>query len=186
MHREPKPRARLDSGVFEIVNAGHELERALVDELPGLRAHALRLCRDPNQAGDLVHDCVERALRFADTYEPGSNPRAWLHQILFSVFVTARRRGVRERHALSMLETDPCAWTRPEPPAPSPRLGRRVDSAIEALPAPYRSVLRLVDLEERSYRDAASALGVPVGTIMSRLFRGRRLLAACLGRPQAA
>jgi RNA polymerase sigma-70 factor, ECF subfamily len=181
MDSEPRPRARMESGVFEIEDPETELRHALVSELPSLRAHALRLCRNPVQADDLVHDSVERALRFSRTYEPGTNPRAWLHQILFSVFITSRRRGARERHALLQLETDPCAWTRPDQPAHSPHLGKRVDSAIEALPPPYRSVLRLVDLEERSYRDAASALGVPVGTVMSRLFRGRRLLAACLG-----
>jgi RNA polymerase sigma-70 factor (ECF subfamily) len=104
-----------------------------------------------------------------------------VHQILFSVFVTRCRRGRRERNALDTLSSDPCAWTTPE------RLGGEMQAlsppvarALAAVPEPFRGVIELVDLQELSYKDAAAALGVPVGTVMSRLHRGRRLLAAAL------
>ena len=83
--------------------------------VPDLRIRALRLARDRATADDLVQDTIERALRFADQYERGTNLRAWMQQILFSVFVTRYRRSRRERDAVKRLTADPCAWTHPEP-----------------------------------------------------------------------
>jgi len=81
------------------------------------------------------------------------------------------------------LATDPCAWTNPDAPPMRHSLMRPVSRALDALPTQFSAVVRLVDLEERSYKDAASELAVPVGTVMSRLFRGRRLLAEALAEP---
>lgn len=162
------------------------LRMVLVDELPGLRAHALKLCRTRRKADDLVHDTVERALRFEHTYEPGTNARAWLHQILFSVFVTSCRRLRRERVALELLGQDPCAWTRPESEQPRVTLSAPLRRAMSRLPESYRAVLELVDVQDNSYKEAATMLDIPVGTVMSRLFRGRKQLAAALElAPQA-
>lgn len=162
----------------------NERPQALRDEmgvvLPGLYARALKLCLNKAEAQDLVQDTVERALRFESSYQPGTNLRAWMHQILFSVFVTRCRRTRRERKALDSLLRDPCEWTHQDGPPPMRALSRGVRGAIDALPDRFADVVRLVDLEERSYKDAADALRVPVGTVMSRLFRGRRLLAAAL------
>ena len=150
--------------------------------VPDLRARAIRLCRDGAAADDLVQDTIERALRFDHQYERGTNLRAWAFQILFSVFVTRWRRSRRERKAVSRLTGDPLAWTAPAPlgrPDEGPgSLTRSTRRSLDALPEGFRAVVVLVDLEERSYRDAAHALGVPVGTVMSRLHRGRKLLAA--------
>jgi len=157
------------------------LREQLLACLPGLRARALKLCYDPAEAEDLVQDTVERALRFERTYQPGTNLRAWVQQILFSVFVTRCRRRRRERRALDSLLTDPCAWTRGDDLPAMNALSRRVESAVAALPPQFAAVIRLVDIGEHSYKDAAERLGVPVGTVMSRLFRGRRLLAVALG-----
>jgi RNA polymerase sigma-70 factor (ECF subfamily) len=104
-----------------------------------------------------------------------------MHQVLFSVFVTRCRRTRRERRALESLTTDPCAWTRHDPAPAMASLSRRVEEAIAKLPAQFGAVVRLVDLDDHSYQDAADRLGVPVGTVMSRLFRGRRLLAVAIG-----
>ena len=153
----------------------------LPDVLPVLRARALKLCLNAAEASDLVQDTVERALRFESSYQPGTNLRAWLQQVLFSVFVTRCRRLRRERRALEALTSDPCAWTHPESGPAMQRLSPKVEGAIAELPEQFAAVVRLVDLDERSYKDAAEALGIPVGTVMSRLFRGRRLLAARLG-----
>ena len=151
--------------------------------LPLLRLRALKLCLDATEAGDLVQDTVERALRFESSYHAGTNLRAWMNQILFSVFVTRCRRRRRERRALDSLLFDPCSWARSDAPPPMRNLSPRVEGAIDALPAQFAAAVRLVDIGDRSYKDAARELGVPVGTVMSRLFRGRRLLAQALGDP---
>jgi RNA polymerase sigma-70 factor, ECF subfamily len=163
-----------------------ELRSKLPALLPGLNARALALCKRQSDASDLVQDTVLRALCFESGYERGSNLRGWLQQILFSVFITRCRRSTRERRALTSLTGDPCAWTQPEPPpAVRQSLTAPVSRALEALPNQFAAVVRLIDLEERSYKDAAVELGVPVGTVMSRLFRGRRLLAEALAEPIA-
>jgi RNA polymerase sigma-70 factor (ECF subfamily) len=160
--------------------SAHALEVDLVRLLPDLRVRALRLVGDAARADDLVQDTFERALRFADQYEHGTNLRAWAGQVLFSVFVTRYRRLRRERNALRLLAHDPCAWTMPEPMRADGRLALSVSTRtkLEALPSSFRDVVVLVDLEDHSYREAAETLGVPVGTVMSRLHRGRKLLAA--------
>ncbi|MCA9586796.1 MAG: sigma-70 family RNA polymerase sigma factor [Myxococcales bacterium] len=157
-----------------------ELHAALGALLPELRGRARRLARDPDVADDLAQDAVERAIRFAAQYERGTNLRAWVHQILFSVFITRYRRAKRDRNAVRALTSDPCAWTHPDG-APSPEvgvsLGKRARAELDALPPAFRQVIQLVDLGDCTYREAADELSVPMGTVMSRLHRGRRLLA---------
>jgi RNA polymerase sigma-70 factor (ECF subfamily) len=160
-----------------------ELRRKLPALLPGLNARALALCKRQSEASDLVQDTVLRALRFEAGYERDTNLRGWLQQILFSVFITRCRKSTRERRALEALANDPCAWTMPDAPSLRQSLTRPVTRALDALPSQFSAVVRLVDLEERSYKDAADELSVPVGTVMSRLFRGRRLLAEALAEP---
>jgi RNA polymerase sigma-70 factor (ECF subfamily) len=159
-----------------------ELRAGLVELWPEMRARALRLSRDPALADDLAQEAVERALRFAPQYERGTNLRAWALQILFSVFVTRWRRRRRERRALEKLASDPCAWTVPAsfgaPDAGRGAMLRSTRRQLAELPDGYRDVVVLVDLERWTYRDAARELGVPVGTVMSRLHRARKALAA--------
>ena len=165
------------------------LHAGLATLVPELRARAMRLCADRTLADDLVQDTIERALRFADQYERGTNLRAWAYQILFSVFITRYRRTRRERNALKVLASDPLAWTMPgayASPEASASLTPSTKEQLDALPKGFRAVLVLVDLEQRSYREAATELGVPVGTVMSRLHRGRKLLASKLVEKQAA
>jgi RNA polymerase sigma-70 factor, ECF subfamily len=151
----------------------------LVRLVPELRGRALRLCGNASTADDLAQDTIERALRFRAQYELGTNLRAWAYQILFSVFVTRYRRCRREKNALRDLGADPNAWTHPgDAPAPTDfGLTRTTRSKLDAMPDTFRSVIEIVDLEERSYREAAERLSIPVGTVMSRLHRGRKLLA---------
>lgn len=163
-----------------------ELRRELLRVLPSLRQRALKLCLNPIEAQDLVQDSLERALRFEASYQPGTNLRAWMQQVLFSVFVTRCRKTRRERRALDSLADDPCAWTRRDAPPPMQNLGPRLERALGDLPKAFSDVIRLVDLGELSYKDAAQELGIPVGTVMSRLFRGRRLLASALREPALA
>jgi len=153
----------------------------LVELAPDLRARALRLSGDCAMANDIAQDALERAIRFADRYQPGTNLRAWAFQILFNVFVTRWRRTRREQRILERLAGDPLSWTRPVDLAMTgsgegsllPSARRKLDS----LPEVFRAAVDLVDLQRRSYRQAARELRVPVGTVMSRLHRGRKLLA---------
>jgi RNA polymerase sigma-70 factor (ECF subfamily) len=165
------------------------LRAGLVELVPELRGRACRLAGDPTTADDIVQDTIERALKFAAQYERGTNLRAWVYQILFSVFVTRYRRTRREKNALRSLAMDPCAWTMPErfaPPEAGTSLSPTTKGKLEALPETFRAVLKLVDLDDLTYREAASELGVPVGTVMSRLHRGRKLLASQMQEPLLA
>jgi RNA polymerase sigma-70 factor, ECF subfamily len=154
-------------------------------ELPCLRAHARRLCVCEADASDLVQDTIVRALVYQARFERGSNLRAWLRQIQLSIFVSRYRRGRREKHALERLAFDPCSWLRPEESNPQATLGHGLELALRALPEGFRRVVELVDLEGLEYRDAATALGVPVGTVMSRLHRARKALGQRLEHPAA-
>jgi RNA polymerase sigma-70 factor (ECF subfamily) len=174
--RRPRGKAAPSTTATDQVLSG------LVDLVPDLRARAFRLSGDCPTANDITQDTLERAMRFVDRYEPGSNLRAWTFQILFHVFVSRWRRGRRERRALERLSSDPSAWTQPSPfRAPDAGRGALLPSTrrkLEALPEVFRTAIALVDLDSLSYQDAARQLGVPVGTVMSRLHRGRKLLAA--------
>jgi RNA polymerase sigma-70 factor (ECF subfamily) len=154
-----------------------ELHEGLSKLRPELFGKALRMARRADLAEDLVQDTVERAIRFQDHFQPGTNLRAWAYQILYSVFITRCRRSRRERNALDVLATDPCAWTLPEQKPEMDRLSPPVQRALDGLPKGFRRAVELVDLEEMSYKAAAKELRVPVGTVMSRLHRGRKLLA---------
>lgn len=156
----------------------HEIERGIIELSPELFCRAMRMTGSPAGAEDLVQDTIERAIKFHSRYQPGTNFRAWIHQILFSVFITRCRRGQREHRAIGALTADPCAWTIPEETrADMNELSPSMARALKKLPKPFRSVIQLVILQELSYKDAARQLRIPVGTVMSRLHRGRRMLA---------
>jgi RNA polymerase sigma-70 factor (ECF subfamily) len=157
-----------------------ELRTALCSLRSELYARALRLSRNAPLAEDLVQDTVERAMKFESHFIPGTNARAWLFQILFSVFITRCRRARREQRALSNLSADPCSWTLPESGPTMGNLTPALSDQLALLPESFRRAVELVDLGELSYRDAADRMGVPVGTVMSRLHRGRKLLASAL------
>jgi RNA polymerase sigma-70 factor (ECF subfamily) len=174
---------RRDASFLRTTGEESELRGQLATCVPELHRRALRLARSADLAHDIVQDTLERALRFENQYEPGSNLRAWLQRILLSVFMTRCRRGRRERRALECLTHDPCAWTQPDRPSTGQSLSSPVQRAVARLPIHFREALQLVDMAELSYRDAAEVIGVPLGTVMSRLHRGRRLLAEALREP---
>lgn len=167
-------------------SAGNEVRRGLAAMRPTLYARALRMSRCPSRADDIVQETMVRALRFEHQYRVGTNLRAWLSQVLTSVFLTQCRRKKRERRALNNLLHDPCAWPKRDAPAMMSTLSRRPAEALASLPVSYRGAVQLVDIDGHSYRAAAEHLKVPVGTIMSRLHRGRKMLAAKLQQPTAA
>ena len=161
--------------------------RDLIALRPDLHSRALRLTRNSAQADDLVQDAVERALRFREQFTPGTNLRSWAQTIVFSLFVTGYRRRRRERDAVKLLTVDPCAWTTQENASVDGmllELSPPIRRAVDTLPLPFRQVIMLVDVADFSYRDAANALAIPIGTVMSRLHRARRQLAGMLGQQE--
>jgi RNA polymerase sigma-70 factor (ECF subfamily) len=193
MHAEPNaqtdraPESQIRPCARDRDASAREVRDGLAALRPDLYARALRLSRCASQADDIVQETMVRALRFAPQYRAGTNLRAWVGQVLMSVFLTQCRRQKRERRALDNLAHDPCAWIKRDAPSVMRTLSSRSARALEGLPVGYRQAVELVDLQQLSYRDAAERLAVPVGTIMSRLHRGRKLLAeqlgADLGRP---
>jgi len=155
------------------------LPQAIVEHVPSLRRRARTLCRNEFDADDLVNDTVTRAITYADQFENGTNLRAWLHRIQYHCFVSGHRRKKRERVALERF-TYECSTAEPVTQYGSHELSNRVVLAMAELPESMQAVVQLVDLCDLSYREAAAELKVPVGTVMSRLFRGRNRLATQL------
>ncbi len=143
--------------------------------IPRLRRYARALAGERHAADDLVQDTLERALNKFHLWRPGSDLRAWLFAIMHNVFVNQlRARGARPEEPLDESFDVAAA-------AAGDRLEvRDLDAALARLPVEQREVVLLVGLEELSYAEAARALGIPIGTVMSRLFRGRERLRALL------
>lgn len=148
---------------------------------------ALRLTRDPVDAEDLVQDAMLRAYRFYDRFESGTNLRAWLLRILTNTFINRFRRASRERDVLEGQDADPVGdgvmsraamrgLTDPVGDAQRRLLAGEIQAALDELPEDYRLVVLLADVEELSYREIAEVVGCPIGTVMSRLHRARRLM----------
>src|SRR5688572_21919755 len=164
--------------------------REALVHLDALYGAALRFTRDARDAEDLVQDTVLSAYRFYDRFEEGSNCKAWLFKILTNTFINKYRRRVREREvqqqlvdedAPSLISAEARASARdPERFLASGLLSEDVRRALDAVPADYRMAVVLCDLEEFSYKEIAEMMDCPVGTVMSRLHRGRRLLQRAL------
>lgn len=160
-------------------------ERTVSTHYAAMGRRALRLAGSEAAAADLVQDALVRACRFWHTFDPGTNAKAWLFTILRNTWLSQCKRASRERRVLD-THTECADWMEP---APMPGAAdatdahesrQRVREAVESLPESYREAVRLVDLEGASYREAAEALGCAQGTVMSRLYRGRKRLAAAL------
>lgn len=167
-------------------------EAEALPHLNRIWAAARRFAGREGDAEDLVQETYLRAYRAYDRFERGTNCRAWLLTILYSVFVNRYRKGRREPEPrepetlerLAERELEPSDWERPLLEAASAGrwgTGETVQAALEELPAEFREAVLLVDVEELTYEEAAKTLGCPVGTVRSRLFRARRRLARVLG-----
>jgi RNA polymerase sigma-70 factor (ECF subfamily) len=164
-----------------------QFEREALLHLDALYSFALKLSRARDDAEDLVSDTMLRAFERWEQYHLGTNIRAWLFTILYHVFVSRKRR-IDAREVQQPDEPD--GWGIFEAVGELDPEGRFYDSflddevtrAIEALPEEYRSAVVLSDLQGLRYAEIAEVLGVPEGTVKSRLFRGRRLLQKKLAR----
>lgn len=172
--------ARAPSGKQAIAYATECLP--LRDELYGV---ALRMTRSPADAQDLVQETLLRAYCAWDRFEPGSNCRAWMFRILTNSFINIYRKRRRhgrfatERHGdavAALYGTRIDHEVDLEETLLEDTLGDEVTAALDGLDADYREVVERADLRGQRYRDIADALHVPIGTVMSRLFRARRLL----------
>ena len=154
-------------------------EVAVARYTPVLQEAARRLTGSTDDAADLVQDAVMRAWTFWDRFEPGSNARAWLHRILMNTFINAYRKQRRERELFRAAGEESKRDARVAADlfdAARDGLGDEVDAALAALPPEFRAVVELVDLGDLSYREVATQLGCPIGTVMSRLHRARKQL----------
>jgi RNA polymerase sigma-70 factor (ECF subfamily) len=168
-----------------------DFEREALPHLQALYAAALRMTRNEKDAEDLVQEALLRAYRFFDTFEAGTNCKAWLFRILTNVFCNQYRDRERENVILSEAESSSAnleqflggagAQGRDTETA---LLGRMVSADVEkalaAVPSDFRMAVILADLEDFSYKEIAEIMDCPAGTVMSRLYRGRKILQGLL------
>ncbi len=149
---------------------------AIVDLLVPLRRYARALTRDALRADDLVHDTLVRALESGQAARPNTNLRTWMMTVLHNVFIDEqRRKRVESRHADVLVQMS----EEIAPPAQEAQVRlAQIRRAFLTLPEEQRAALHLVTLEGMAYADAAAVLGIPIGTLMSRLGRGRAALRA--------
>ena len=153
-------------------------ERFQADAMPhldGLFSTASRLLGERSRAEDVVQEVFLHAWKSFDRYEPGTNCRAWLFKILFHCVIHHRRKWFRFPF---VRDGGDIIGQIAGPPAPLPDAvtDTEILRALDSIPEDFRAAVLLVDVEEFSYKEAAEILGVPIGTVMSRLSRGRRLL----------
>jgi RNA polymerase sigma-70 factor, ECF subfamily len=155
-----------------------DFHRCLEKEIPRLRRYARALTRDVTRADDLVQETLARAIQKQHLWQPGTDLRAWLFTIMHNQNVNQVRRAIRDR-AID-LESCSQALVATTDPTASRQL-QELECALGKLVQEHREVILLVGLEGMSYEDAAAVLKVPVGTVRSRLSRGREELRKSMG-----
>jgi RNA polymerase sigma-70 factor (ECF subfamily) len=180
------------SGDEEAAATRARFEDEALKHLDALYRTALRMTRNPSDAEDLVQDALVRAFRFYDRFEPGTNFRAWLFKILTNTYINSYRRkqgrpqessldDTEEFFLYNQLSGDSGERVTDVEDTVLDQLGAdAIQRAIDQLPTQFRTTVQLSDVEGLSYAEIAEATGVAKGTVMSRLFRGRRLLQRAL------
>jgi RNA polymerase sigma-70 factor, ECF subfamily len=164
--------------IFRRTAPTEEFESAALPHLNDLYRTAARVIGNRTEAEDLVQEAYLQAWKSFHRFEPGTNCRAWLFKILFHVIQHRRRKWYNSKVVQEnddLLLQDTIAY---EPPVPPHLSDEDVLAALEKVSVQYREVVLLADVQEFSYKEIAATLGVPVGTVMSRLSRGRKLLRA--------
>jgi len=162
-------------------------EVELLGHLDTLYAVSCRMTKSTTEAEDLVQDTIVKAMRARGQFEPGTNLKAWLLRILTNTFINRYRRGGLERDLFDGPDAEPLtdgwvgattmrAMRDPETQALTPLVEAEVQRALDDLPDEFRLAVVLSDIEELSYKEIAEVMGCPIGTVMSRLHRGRKLL----------
>ena len=148
-------------------------------EIPRLRRYARALTRNEDTADDLVQDCLVRALSKQHLWVEGTELRAWLFTIMHNQYVNSVRRGVRQGSQVAVSEAEP-SLTRAANQDRRLEL-RDLNRALALLPEEQRTVILLIGLEGMAYEAVAEVVGIPVGTVRSRLARGREALRKLMG-----
>lgn len=170
----------------------NEFERQALVHADALYGAAYRLTRNPRDAEDLVQDALLRAYRFWDSFQQDSNCKAWLLRIVTNTFINEYQRKKRSREVLDAATAEQEATDgvlvhstagdkmSPDKAMLSNSVSDDVQRALDQLPDDFRTAVILCDMQGLSYKEIAEIMETPVGTVMSRLFRGRKLLAAAL------
>ncbi len=178
-------------GLFGRKKEHVDFEETAMPVADALYGAALRLLRDPQLAEDLVQETLLRAYRFWHQFEPGTNIKAWLFRIQTNLFINHYRKHQGEQKVLDDRQVDDLLERYSEPAQVTIPLdlresflkevvGDEVLAALERLPVEFRLAVLLADMQDFSYKEIAEMLDCPVGTVMSRLHRGRKLLQAQL------
>jgi RNA polymerase sigma-70 factor (ECF subfamily) len=178
MAKSPQARSDLDA----------RFEQDVLPFLPQLYGGALRLTRNAADAEDLVQQAVMRAYAAFDRFEPGTNLKAWLYKILRNTFISNYRKAKREPRTVaaepsedfSLYDRFAEAGLSPETEVLEKIPDQQVKSALESLPEQFRTAVLLADVEGFSYQEIADITDVSIGTVMSRLHRGRKALQRAL------
>ncbi|HUJ63174.1 MAG TPA: sigma-70 family RNA polymerase sigma factor [Kofleriaceae bacterium] len=169
-----------------------EFERQALAHVDALYGAAYRLTRNPRDAEDLVQDSLLRAYRFWDSFQQNSNCKAWLLRIVTNTFINEYQRRKRSREVLDAATAEQEATDgvlvhaaandkqSPEGALLAHSVSDDVQRALDQLPDDFRTAVILCDMQGLSYKEIAEIMECPVGTVMSRLFRGRKLLASAL------
>lgn len=164
-----------------------KFEQLVLEHMDMLYGVALKLTRNPADAQDLTQNTVVKALRFHSKFQAGTYIKAWLLTILRNTFINEYRRKARRPAFVQLSGSEPAADKSPDPDVgyQPPRkdssellelLEDEVRDAVEALPDDFRQAVIMADLEDMSYKEIAEVMGCPLGTVMSRLYRGRKLM----------
>ena len=160
-----------------------DTRQAVIDEIPKLRRFARALSGDPALADDLVQDCLERALGRLHLWRENTNMRAWLFTILRNLHLNQLRHNARRPREAPLDEMGDA------PGSVAPSQGdsialRDLEKALSRLSDEHREVILLIGLEGMTYQETAEIVGIPLGTVMSRLSRGRETLARLMDEPE--
>jgi len=190
LHRATEMGAGVLAQQREHTAEDRERFEAMVSEhLDGLFGASLRLTRNRTRAEDLLQETFLRAWRSFHTFRPGTNVRAWLYRILMNAYIDGYRKSEREPEVVDQEDVDEFYLYskvhesedyrragNPEEVLLSNLMDADVKGALQSLPETFRNVVILADIEGFSYKEIAEILGIPIGTVMSRLHRGRRQL----------
>jgi RNA polymerase sigma-70 factor, ECF subfamily len=170
----------------------NDFERQALVHVDALYGAAYRLTRNARDAEDLVQDSLLRAYKFWDSFQQDSNCKAWLLRIVTNTFINEYQRRKRSREVLDaataeqdatdgvLVQTSARDKQSPDQAMLAASVSDDVQCALEQLPDDFRTAVILCDMQGLSYKEIAEIMETPVGTVMSRLFRGRKLLAAAL------